>query len=448
MWRIEGQKAEMHGDRYGNELSTTSAAAAHAWTEGADRFLAADADALAQFDRAIAEDDAFALAHAGRARVLLLYGRMSEARTSVEQALACAASATTRERKHIDIVAALAAGDANGALALIRTHVERYPRDAFALQPATNVFGLIGLSGRAGREQEVFDLLQPLAGEYGNDWWYLGTLGFWHTELGRLDEGLEFNRRAFDLNSRNANAVHGLAHAWYERGETEAAIRFLDEFLDAYPRHAPLRCHLAWHRALLAFHAGDPSEAWATYADAIDPRTSHFAPALNVVTDSVSFLWQAGLYGESVTREQWGDARAVAMARFPARTNAFLETHRAIAQAMSGDEAGQQAVVRGMREAITQGNFAWGEVTPDAIEALLAFARRDFRRTIELLAPRQAEFVRIGGSHAQRDLFLHTMICAYLAEGLESEARTAAESVAWRTDRGARALMARSLAAS
>ena len=200
-------------DRHGYELCTRSPAAAAGWIDGADRFLAADGGALEAFERAILADDAFALAHAGRARVLQLRGRMPEAREAVARARQLVARATARERSHVDVLAAMIGGDAAGALERIRGHVARFPRDAFALQPATAVFGLIGFSGRPEREQEAFELLAPLAGEYGDDWWYLGTLGFWHTELGRVHEGLALNRRSIEANPRNGNAAHALAAA-------------------------------------------------------------------------------------------------------------------------------------------------------------------------------------------------------------------------------------------
>ncbi len=211
----------MQTDRYGYALTTSSPAASANWNEGADRFLAADGGALEAFERAIANDETFALAHAGLARVLQLRGRGADARAQASLAREHVADATERERSHVDVIATMIEGDAAGALARIRAHVAQYPRDAFALQPAAQVFGLIGFSGRAGREQEVFDLLAPLAGDYGDDWWYLGTLGFWHTELGRIDEG----SRSTDDRSRQTLATATRHTVLRMHGTSEAMTR-------------------------------------------------------------------------------------------------------------------------------------------------------------------------------------------------------------------------------
>jgi tetratricopeptide (TPR) repeat protein len=433
----------MQTDRYGYELTTTSSAACASWCEGADRFLAADGGALEAFERAVENDEAFALAHAGRARVLQLRGRATDARAAVDRARQLAASATERERSHVDVLATLIHGDGDGALARIRAHVASYPRDAFALQPATSVFGLIGFSGRAGREQEVFDLLAPLAREYGDDWWYLGTLGFWHTELGRIEEGLDLNRRSIEANPRNGNAAHGLAHAWYELGDDAAGRAFLGGFLSSFPADAAMHCHVSWHLALFELRSGRPGRMWAIYTSAIAPGACPLAPPLNTATDAASLLWRAALDGEPVPAGQWREVRTFALERFPATSIAFLDVHRAIACAMAGDPATLDAIVAAMRDADAQGKLPTGTASPDALQALAAFARGDDAAVIRRLAPRLADLVRIGGSHAQRDLFTHTLIAAYLRDGRPDEARAVAERTPWRADLGGRSLIER-----
>ena len=87
-------------DRYGLSLSTVSAAAGQAYVEGVDRFLAAHAGAEECFDRAVAADPAFALAHVGRARSRQLLGQGALAQEAAAQARAVAAPLDRRERRH------------------------------------------------------------------------------------------------------------------------------------------------------------------------------------------------------------------------------------------------------------------------------------------------------------------------------------------------------------
>jgi len=67
-------------DRYDLPLSTASAAAADAYVAGCEAKLTMYPGALEAFDRAIAEDTGFALAHCAKAHLLLERGEAAGAR--------------------------------------------------------------------------------------------------------------------------------------------------------------------------------------------------------------------------------------------------------------------------------------------------------------------------------------------------------------------------------
>ena len=75
-------------DRYGNRLTTTYTAARDAYVEGCDLVLAQWDGGVAEFDRALAADADFPLAHAGRARALQLASDMTGARAAITRAKA------------------------------------------------------------------------------------------------------------------------------------------------------------------------------------------------------------------------------------------------------------------------------------------------------------------------------------------------------------------------
>src|SRR5438445_3537738 len=70
----------MHEDRYGLPLSTTSSAAASAYRDGIDKMLSAWTGAAEAFERAMADDPDFALAHIARARIHSFYQQGDAAR--------------------------------------------------------------------------------------------------------------------------------------------------------------------------------------------------------------------------------------------------------------------------------------------------------------------------------------------------------------------------------
>src|SRR3954468_22067469 len=98
-------------DRYGLSLSTTSDAARDAYVEGCQVKLTMYPGAIAAFDRAIAADPGFALAHAAKAHLLLERGEAAAARESITTARSLVAGATEREAGHVAFFDRLVSGD-------------------------------------------------------------------------------------------------------------------------------------------------------------------------------------------------------------------------------------------------------------------------------------------------------------------------------------------------
>ncbi len=62
-------------------------------------------------------------------------------------------------------------------------------------------------------------------------------------------------------------------------------------------------------------------------------------------------------------------------------------------------------------------------MVPAICRALVAFAREDYASCVRTLAPVLGEVVRIGGSHAQRELIEDTYIVALMRSGELPRAR-------------------------
>src|SRR5437879_8448795 len=104
----------MLSDRYELPLSTASAAARDAYVAGCEAKLTMYPGAIEAFDRAIAADPGFALAHAARAHALLERGDAAAARCSINAANSLAPRLSPREASHIAFFGLLVAGEGIG----------------------------------------------------------------------------------------------------------------------------------------------------------------------------------------------------------------------------------------------------------------------------------------------------------------------------------------------
>ncbi len=413
-------------DRYGLPLSTTSAKAAEAYCRGLDHALAAEAEAEECFREARQEDPGFALAHIAEARLLQFRARPLEAREAAERAQQVVGGATRRERQHVDCLAAAIAGDSRGALEKLRAHIAEFPRDAFVLSQATGVYGLIGFSGRLERNEEQLALLEPLADAYGDDWWFLSQLAFAYNELFRHEEARRAVERSLAGNPRNGHAAHTVAHIAYETGDAEGGAAFLREWLVGYDPAHQLYVHNHWHLALFELAAGNFGDVLALYDRVIRPTVAT-SPPLGTLADAASLLWRCTLTERPAGELPWAEVADYAAANFPRAGVTWADAHCLIAWCAMNDTARLVALVGQLRDRVAGGKVYAGPVLVTLGEAYLAFASGDWSRAANLFQLARPEFIRLGGSHAQRDVFEETLIEACARAGRLEQARAVLE---------------------
>ena len=412
----------MLADRYELALSTASAAARDAYVEGSDLLLTLYPGAVDAFDRAIAADPDFAMAHAGKAQVLMREGNGAAAHEALAAAKAVAGELTPREASHIGFFDLVFAGRTDAAIAALYAHLNEWPRDALVLSPAATPNGLIGASGRIGQKHTIAELLDSVAPHYGDDWWFLAHHALALAEDGQRDAARPKIERSIARNPHNANAAHGFAHVCYEDGDPAAARAFLSSWLATYPREAFFHGHLSWHLALGELEAGDGAAAARLYRDAIAPER-HSGPPQQKMTDATAYLWRSELAGLPRDGAGWRTMHDFANSNLPRPGNGLADVHVVLARVVAGDDDGLEARVRQIEDLARDGRYPSGDFVPALARAFAAFERRDFAAAIDTLAPIVDERERIGGSRAQLDLIEFTLLKACIEAGRPEVAR-------------------------
>jgi Tfp pilus assembly protein PilF len=409
-------------DRFGLPLTTASPQAAENYIRAVDLMLSANNGAEPLLDAALTADPEFPLAHIARARHCQVQARIPEAKHAAATARGLQGRVSARERGHIEVIALAVDGAGPQALARLETHVADYPRDALALSLALGVFGLLGFSGRVDHHEAQLALLEQLAPEWDADWWFLAYLGWARIETGDVAAGAREVERALALNPHNAYAAHARAHGYYEAGDAESGAAFIEAWLPGYDRRSQLHCHLSWHQALFELARGRPERARALYEDAIRPAVSHAPPLFNLA-DAASFLWRWRIYGETPPLDEaWGEVTAHAQRYFPRAGIHFADVHAALAEAVAGDGDSLAAHIAQLGELSESGHLPQGAIVPALCAGAAAFARGDYVRAAERLGAALPELARLGGSHAQREVFEDTYIAACLRAGQQDQA--------------------------
>jgi Tfp pilus assembly protein PilF len=408
---------QVHEDRWGLPLSTASSAAASAYRDGIDLMLSAWTGAAEAFERAIAEDPDFALAHIARARIHSFYQQGDAARKEAAAARDLARRrGTEREKSHVETLALAVEGRLPAALSSALKHLESWPRDAVVLSLPLGAFGLFAFSGMADHDQARQDLCERHAPHYGEDWWFLSNYGWSLTENGQVAGGRAMTERGFALRRQNAYAAHALLHAMFEDGSVADADALVTQWIGGYDRSGILHGHIRWHQALGALEVGDASKALSIYADVLQPSVNA-APPLNVMSDCASLLWRLDAHGHAVPRQLWEDADAYARKFFPRMSLPFVEMHMALFAAATGNRSALEERLRVIEQRLAEGKLPAGPVVPEICRALNAFADEDYAACVGHLEPVLEQVVRIGGSHAQREIIEDTFIVAVIRSG-------------------------------
>jgi tetratricopeptide (TPR) repeat protein len=413
---IGHEDGSMLTDRYGLSLSTASSAARDAYVAGCELLLTMYPGAMEAFDRTIAHDPGFALAHARKAQLLLVGGNAEAARECLAAARTVSAGLPAWQASHIAFFELLAAGDTEAALAALLAHLKTWPRDALALTPTAFTNGLIGSSGNARAKRMQIEFLDSLASHYGDDWWFTAHHAMALSEDGQRDAARAKITRSLAQNSQNAWAAHARTHLCYEDGDPDAARAFLAPWLETYPRNGGLYSHLSWHLALSDLEAGNETEAFRLFKEAFSLDV-HSGPPRAKLTDAVSFLWRWELAGHPRDTGAWRIMHDFATAALPRAGAALPDMHVAMTQAVAGDLAALATRARQIEDLARDGRYPSGPLVPALSHAFAAFEQGDFAAAIDALEAVAGESERIGGSRAQLDLVEFTLLKAYLRAG-------------------------------
>src|SRR5262245_7535346 len=195
-------------DRYDLVLSTASSAARDAYVQASDLALTFYPGAAEAYDRAITADPGFALAHAGKAQLLMRQGDAAAARTALTTAKNAATGLPEREASHIGFFDLVFAGRTDAAIAALYAHLSAWPRDALVVASAANPNGLIGNSGRIGQKHQIAALMDSLAPHYGDDFWFMSYHAMALSEDGQLAKARTKIEQSLAANPNHAHGPH------------------------------------------------------------------------------------------------------------------------------------------------------------------------------------------------------------------------------------------------
>lgn len=329
---------------------------------------------------------------------------------------------SAREAALAEVLEAWIADDIDRVVATLDRVVADHPRDLGSLKLLHyHLFnrGDFPAMLRVARAVVVADPALPYAH---------GMLAFAYEQLHLLDHAEAAARRALEIVPEDPWAEHAIAHVALTQGRIDEGAALLESWAPAWaPLNSFIVTHLWWHLALFYLSQGRDADALAAYDDHV---WSHAKDYSQDQIGAVSLLARLELAGIDVGHrwQELGDYLAV---RADDVVQPFLSVQYLYGLARAG-RAEADGLLAAIGQASQQGpehsRAVWHDAARPLAEGLMAHARGQFDLASARLSEALPRLVRLGGSHAQRDLFDQLLLDANIRSGHLIEAQQQLES--------------------
>lgn len=311
---------------------------------------------------------------------------------------------TIREHYLTDALAAwVVGGDMGRSAELLDEAVRCCALDLLALRLGHAVRFMLG-DARGMRRSLETALTDWSSGtpSYG---FILGCYAFALGETGELARAEEVGREAIALCPEDLWGGHAVAHALGGLRRPREAVAWISWMQPHMACGGSFARHLHWHRALAHLALGEGHVALEIY------RTLICCDVVSEVRDmlnAASLLWRLQDAGQSVPPALWDELADVAERRIGEHAWIFADLHYALCLAGAGRTEALAGLLASMRNHASTGAGSQALIAArvglPAAGAIAAAGAGQYGQAADMLRPLASDFVRLGGSIAQRAL--------------------------------------------
>ena len=249
----------------------------------------------------------------------------------------------------------------------------------------------------------------------------LGQYAFGLEECGDYDAAFRMGSQALERNPLDAWATHAVAHVYEMQTRQQEGVTFLTDTRSDWSQAQALSIHNGWHLALFLIELERGDEVLKYYDRFVAPRLEE--DSLLDLVDASSLLWRLELAEVKVGSHRWEHLADQWMKHVDEHVLVFNDLHLAMAAVRAGGNRVSR-LIDSMDAFADSGHGDNRQITAEVgralVDAVIAFGDGDYVRTTELLLPVRYKVIRIGGSHAQRDVVTQTLMVAVKRSGQDA----------------------------
>jgi len=410
-------------------ITSSVAEASDALRHAIQNFVDRKSDVAPWVKQAVAADPDCAMAHATQGLVLH-QARHNTLRPMLEEAqqhaTRLAPQATPREQAYVAALEACVQGDLLRAISHYETILEDDLTDIFALALCqSELFWLGEMRWSENVSARVASRWSAAMPGYPA---FLAIRAFDLEEVGQYRAAESCGRECIDHEPGNVWGAHAVAHVLLMQNRADEGIDWLNALQSNWSDANQLKFHLWWHHCLFDLERRDTAAAldvydrWVRNRD--DPLVQELPDLYIDLQNGASLLWRLEHVGIDVG-DRWHEMAELVQSRLEDMTSPFTSAHFAIILAAVGDVAACQTLLDNMRsftaETVTLATPYAAAALP-AAQAAVAHRKGDHVAVVETLFPARRQLWRMGGSHAQQDVFLQMLFDSATRSGRQDVA--------------------------
>ena len=411
-------------DKRGVGFTAASQAAVDALEACTDAYLGFRRDAGDKLKAAFAADSEMVMAHVIRGYFMNLMGNralIGRAVKSADDAEALADDITEGESLHIAALRSWNEGRLRWASVLWEEILLKNPRDMFALR--LSHFAHFYLGEIANHRDSIARIMGDWDETVPGYQYVLGMRAFGLEEAGEYAAAERFGRQAVEIDPTDTWSIHAVAHVLEMTGRAKEGIAWIDQNEAKWEGLVHnFANHVWWHKALFHLQLDD-------HAGALDLYDQRFWAEQSEdyldMSNAIALLARLEFRGVDVG-DRWTALAELSAKRVDDTVLPFADAHYMLALAGRDQAKAEELLdsMSGYADAYDNTMASvYRRVGVPLAQAIEAYGRQAYHQAVDLLLPVRYDLTKIGGSHAQRDVFHQLLIQAAMKAGRNRLAR-------------------------
>ncbi len=407
-------------DLFGLEISASNPKAIEYWNETILSFLSHSAKVSNFLNLAQKHSELFPMPHIASGYFSMLLGQsglVESAKSSFIRATRQTneIGITKREQTYLDGLNCLISGDHLKTINHLQTILTQYPEDAFAAKLAHAIQFIIG--DAKGMRSTLEQIIQSYSNDNPAKSYIQGCYAFALEETGEYKKAEKIGRQACEIMKDDAWALHAVAHVYEMTGQVQTGIKWLQSNSTTWSHCNNFRFHCWWHLALFYLDRKEYDKVLSLYDIEIRyKKTDDYRDIAN----GASLLARLEMERINVGN-RWEELANVSETHTEDNCLVFADLHYMLSLTAGNRTNAAEILTTNIKNfAKTERNFMSniaGNVGVSVIAGISEYQKQNYLTAFQHLSQAWPNLQKIGGSHAQRDVFERLTIESAIRSG-------------------------------